>query len=55
MPKLFSFVTVPITLNEPGGWELPSTGGTGTLVLTIIGLALIGCALILLVVRRKDE
>ena len=41
-----------IAPNSPG-YELPHTGGVGTTVFTVSGLALIALALILLFKRRE--
>lgn len=40
--------------NYQSGWELPATGGIGTILFTIIGLCIMGTA-IYLYVRRKKE
>jgi len=40
--------------NYKSGWELPTTGGIGSIVFTITGLILMGAALILYVRRRKS-
>lgn len=37
------------------GFTLPITGGTGTLLLTLVGLALIGTAVIIFVISRKRK
>jgi len=37
------------------GVELPATGGSGTLIYTVVGMALIGLAGVLLVSRRKRK
>jgi len=37
------------------GWQLPDTGGMGTIVLTVVGLALVGGALVLFLGGKKDE
>ncbi len=39
--------------NSKSGWELPTTGGLGTILFTIIGLALMGIALFAYLRRRK--
>ena len=42
--------------NEPiDGWNLPQTGGIGTIILTIAGLVLVGGALVLFVSGKEDE
>lgn len=40
--------------NSKSGWNLPTTGGMGTLLFTLIGLALMGVALITYLRNRKD-
>jgi len=43
-------------LNIPeSNWILPDTGGMGTIVLTVVGLALVGGALVLFLGGKKDE
>ena len=42
-----------VDVENNAGTELPSTGGTGTTMLYVIGAALVLCAGILLVVRRR--
>jgi len=45
-----------IVVNEPAdGWNLPQTGGVGTIVLTVAGLTLVGGALVLFVGSKKEE
>ena len=48
---------VPVNVyNElQGGWNLPATGGIGTIILTVVGLVLVGGALVLFVGSKKDE
>lgn len=41
--------------NYKSGWELPKTGGIGTLSFTIVGLLLMGSALVLYIRRRRNE
>ncbi|MCL1989749.1 MAG: SpaH/EbpB family LPXTG-anchored major pilin [Defluviitaleaceae bacterium] len=42
--------------NEPaGGWILPETGGAGTIILTVVGLVLVGGALVLFVGSKKED
>ena len=51
-----TYVTHVTVYNEPdGGWNLPQTGGMGTIILTIVGLVLVGGALVLFVGGKKDE
>ena len=47
-------LTVENTRNT-NGFNLPQTGGTGTLAAIAIGLGLLSCAVILLVIYRKKE
>jgi len=50
------YVVEVIVYNEPdGGWNLPQTGGVGTVLLTVAGLVLVGGALVLFVGSKKDE
>lgn len=44
-----------IVENSKSGWELPTTGGIGTILFTIIGLALMATAFVLYLRRRKEE
>ncbi|HEY4599750.1 MAG TPA: SpaH/EbpB family LPXTG-anchored major pilin [Cerasibacillus sp.] len=44
-----------IVENSKSGWELPTTGGIGTILFTIIGLALMMTAFVLYLRRRKEE
>ena len=50
-----TYVREVAVLNTPtgGGFELPLTGGAGTILFTIIGLTLIGGSIVLLVAVRK--
>ena len=51
-----TYIVDVIVYNEPiDGWRLPDTGGVGTLVLTTVGLALVGGALLLFISGKKDE
>jgi len=51
-----TYVTHVTVYNEPNnGWDLPQTGGVGTIILTVVGLALVGGALVLFVGGKKDE
>jgi len=43
------------TIKNKAGVELPATGGSGTLIYTIAGMALIVLAGVLLVSRRKRK
>lgn len=45
------------TVNIPNstGFQLPITGGTGTVLMSLIGIALMACAVVLLVVSRKKK
>jgi len=45
-------VTVQVVNEVEGGFILPETGGTGAIVLTVIGLALIGAAISLVIIVR---
>lgn len=40
--------------NYKSGWELPKTGGIGTTLFTLVGLALMGAALYLYLRRKKE-
>ena len=40
--------------NSKSGWNLPTTGGIGTLLFTLVGLALMGIAVIAYMRRRKN-
>ncbi len=42
-----------LVVENTGGSILPSTGGTGTRLFTVVGLALIAAAVLLLVVRKR--
>ena len=46
---------VPVTVQNSQGFELPTTGGIGTIIFTAIGILLMGTGLILLVMifRRR--
>ena len=58
MSKLFIAANrVPVIVdNDAGGeWVLPETGGVGTIVLTVVGILLIGAALILLIIQKKGK
>ena len=51
-----TYVTHVTVYNEPNtGWNLPQTGGIGTIILTIVGLVLVGGALVLFVGGKKEE
>ncbi|RFA36563.1 hypothetical protein CAI16_04025 [Virgibacillus dokdonensis] len=41
--------------NSKSGWNLPSTGGIGTIIFTLVGLTLMGMALVLYFRRKKQE
>jgi len=45
-------VTVQVVNEVEGGFVLPETGGTGAMILTVVGLALIGTALSLVMIIR---
>lgn len=45
--------TVTIVIHNNSGVVLPETGGTGTLLFTISGLALIASAAVIIVIRRR--
>jgi len=59
MSKLFIALAnrVPVIVDNDarGEWVLPETGGTGTIVLTVVGILLIGAALILLIMQKKGK
>jgi len=52
-----TYVVHVTVFNEPegDGWNLPETGGVGTVVLTVAGLALVGGALVLFLGGKKEE
>lgn len=41
--------------NYTSGWELPKTGGIGTILFTFVGLTLMGAALYLFIRRRRGD
>lgn len=43
-----------IVENSKSGWNLPTTGGIGTILFTLVGLSLMGIALFLLLRRNKE-
>ena len=45
--------TYTLTVTNSAGYELPSTGGIGTTIFTVIGVALVAVAIVLLIRRRK--
>ncbi|MBO1003351.1 SpaH/EbpB family LPXTG-anchored major pilin [Pseudogracilibacillus auburnensis] len=49
-----SNVTITVD-NSKSGWELPKTGGIGTILFTLIGLTFMGSALYLYIRRRRRE
>lgn len=58
MSKLFTAASRMLAMmnnDVEGAWVLPNTGGVGTAVLTVVGIILIGLALILFVVQRKRD
>lgn len=51
-----TYTTHVTVYNEPiDGWQLPQTGGIGTIILTIVGIALVGGALVLFIGGKEDE
>ena len=51
-----TYITHVTVYNEPNeGWNLPQTGGIGTIILTVVGLVLVGGSLILFIGGKKDE
>ena len=51
-----TYLTHVTVYNEPiDGWQLPQTGGIGTIILTIVGIALVGGALVLFIGGKEDE
>ena len=51
-----TYITHVTVYNEPvDGWQLPQTGGIGTIILTIVGIALVGGALVLFIGGKEDE
>ena len=50
-----TYVTHVSVYNEPTtGWYLPQTGGVGTIILTIVGIGLVGGALFLFIGGKKE-
>lgn len=47
--------TMGVTIKNTKGFQLPQTGGAGTLIFTVLGVALIGAAFILMMIRRKNK
>ncbi|MFK4998277.1 LPXTG cell wall anchor domain-containing protein [Bacillus sp. N9] len=39
--------------NSKSGWDLPTTGGIGTILFTFVGLALMGAAIVAYLRRNK--
>ena len=51
-----TYVVHVTVFNEPeNGWNLPDTGGVGTIILTVVGLGLVGGALAIFVGNKKEE
>ena len=51
-----TFIVDVVVLNVPeGGWQLPDTGGMGTIILTVVGLGLVGGSLVLFLGGKKEE
>ena len=49
---------VPMTVKNDNGFQMPTTGGMGTILFTAVGVVLMGAAVILLVIalnRKKAE
>ena len=44
---------VPVTVQNSQGFELPTTGGIGTVLFTAVGVALMGAGLVLFFLNRK--
>ncbi len=53
--KLNESSTVLLTVLNYKGLVLPSTGGMGTLIFTIIGISIMGCVIVLLITRKKRD
>jgi LPXTG-motif cell wall-anchored protein len=53
--KLNESSTVLLTVLNYKGLVLPSTGGMGTLIFTIIGISIMGCVILLLISRKKRD
>ena len=50
------FIVDVTVFNDPEtGWELPQTGGVGTIILTVVGIALVVGALALFVGGKEEE
>ena len=50
------FIVDVTVFNDPAtGWELPETGGVGTIILTVVGLVLVGGALVLFAGGKEEE
>ena len=48
-------VPVNVYNERQGAWTLPETGGVGTIIITVAGIALLGGALVLFVGNKKEE
>jgi len=53
-PAEYDF-TATLTVSNSKGFLLPETGGAGTILLTVAGVALIGAAVLIGVTRRRDK
>ena len=45
--------TLQVTVNNSKGFTLPVTGGLGTIVFTVVGISLLGAAIILAITKRR--
>ena len=44
---------VPVTVQNSQGFELPNTGGIGTVLFTAVGVVLMGAGLVMFFLNRK--
>ena len=51
----YYIVDVTVINDVDGGWRLPDTGGMGTIILTVVGLGLVGGSLVLFLGGKKEE
>ena len=51
----YYIVDVTVFNDVEGGWQLPETGGMGTIILTVAGITLVGGSLALFLTGKKEE